>query len=166
MNVAMSDRSRRLAAVLVSVLAVAGLMGSALAGLRWHELRESADSRKEVASQARELAVKITAYDYRDIDEYFAGIAEVSTGEFAEKLESASPDLREVVVSTKSVVTATVTHAGVQSLNDNEAVVLLFVDQEVINRALREPRIDRNRMLMTLEVDGDGRWRISALDLV
>lgn len=151
--------------VLLGLLALLGLVGSALLGLRWHDLNVAAATRSEVVAEARELALTVTAYDYREIDDYFAGLQEASTGEFATNFQSATPELRDVVVSTESVVTATVTQAGLTSLTDDRAVVLLFVDQEVSNKALAEPRVDRNRMVLTLELEGD-RWRISALEIV
>lgn len=42
--------------------------------------------------------------------------------------------------------------------------VLLFVDQSVTNTLVPEPRLDRSRVVMTMELV-DGRWLASQVDL-
>ncbi|MGP3708901.1 hypothetical protein [Gordonia paraffinivorans] len=41
---------------------------------------------------------------------------------------------------------------------------MLFVDQSITNTASPEPRVDRSRVVMTME-KVDGRWLASKVDL-
>jgi Mce-associated membrane protein len=43
--------------------------------------------------------------------------------------------------------------------------VVVFVDQSITNATLPQPRVDRNRVIMTL-VPRDGRWLVSKLELM
>ena len=148
-----------MAAGLVVAVVLAGV-----ASWHWYQAHERDELRDDALRDARKLAVQVTSYDYRDVDAYFTLLQELSTGDFAERYETATDDLREVLVSSESVVTSEVLSAGVTSLGDERAVVVLFVDQTVQSKGLTEPRIDRNRVELTLDRDGDD-WLISALDL-
>ena len=43
--------------------------------------------------------------------------------------------------------------------------MVVFVDQSISNAATTQPRIDRNRVLMTL-TPHDGRWLVGKLELM
>ncbi|MDT7600890.1 MAG: Mce-associated rane protein, partial [Pseudonocardiales bacterium] len=42
--------------------------------------------------------------------------------------------------------------------------VVVFVDQTITNAATAQPRVDRNRVIMTL-TPHDGRWLVGKLEL-
>jgi Mce-associated membrane protein len=52
----------------------------------------------------------------------------------------------------------------VASASPEQVQVVVFVDQAITNAAAATPRIDRNRLLMTLNPH-DGRWLVSNLEL-
>ncbi len=54
--------------------------------------------------------------------------------------------------------------AAVRSASTDEVVVLLFVDQTITNATVPAPRLDRNRVVMTL-TPHDGRWLVGSLEL-
>ena len=55
--------------------------------------------------------------------------------------------------------------SAVESVNGQDVVVLLFVDQAVANAKVPDPRLDRSRMKMTMEYV-DGRWRASDISIL
>lgn len=161
------EGSRRLNALLpgLVVALVLSLAAAAYSGWQWREADQREDQRSEVMERAADLAVEVTSYDYRTIDDYLDNLKAVSTGDFGDNYQTASPDLRELVVKSESVVGATVVDSGLESLSDDSAVVILFVDQVVRNKGLEKPRTDRNRVRMTLTRTGDEDWLISELEL-
>jgi Mce-associated membrane protein len=58
----------------------------------------------------------------------------------------------------------TVVDAAVKSMTKTKVEVLLFVDQSITNVVNPEPRIDRNRVEMTMELI-DKRWLVSKIDI-
>lgn len=156
--------SRRRLPLLIVVALVGALALAAISSWNWYEVKQRDNLRGDALREARTLAVQVTSYDYRDVDAYFDLLKRVSTGDFAQRYSKATDDLRQVIVSTQSEVTAEVLAAGVTSLHGDRATVVLFVDQTVRNKALSEPRTDRNRVQLTVERHGD-EWLISELDL-
>jgi Mce-associated membrane protein len=75
-----------------------------------------------------------------------------------------SAELRQMLLENKAHATSVVVDSAVQSASKDKAVVLLFIDQTVTNTKVPEPRLDRSRMKMTLEVV-DGSWRASKVEL-
>jgi Mce-associated membrane protein len=55
--------------------------------------------------------------------------------------------------------------AGVVSATGDRAVVLLAVDQTITNTNSPQPRVERNRMQLTL-LKQDGKWRLDDVQLV
>jgi Mce-associated membrane protein len=58
----------------------------------------------------------------------------------------------------------TVVDAALKSTTKTKVEVLLFVDQSITNAVNPEPRIDRNRVEMTMELV-DNRWLASKLEI-
>jgi Mce-associated membrane protein len=72
--------------------------------------------------------------------------------------------LRQVLIDNKAVSHGTVVDAALKSMTKTKVEVLLFVDQSITNAVNPEPRIDRNRVEMTMELV-DNRWLASKLEI-
>ncbi|GGL01572.1 hypothetical protein GCM10011588_15340 [Nocardia jinanensis] len=84
--------------------------------------------------------------------------------------ESVAPGRREMwkrvaVVALALGLVATTVAASIRSAFRDEVVVMLFVDAEISNITTPAPRIDRNRILMTMN-DVGGRWLASRVELL
>lgn len=148
--------------MLVLALA-ASLLFSAFLLLR--DSAGSSDERQELVAVAETYAVNLTTYDHARLDEDFARVMEVATGQFRTEYEVAQQSLRELIVKFRGKATGTVLARAVLGLDDGKGEVLLFVDQTVTNSNTEQPKIDRLRMRMGLEKQS-GRWMINKLDLV
>jgi Mce-associated membrane protein len=113
---------------------------------------------------ARQYALDFSTYDYRHIDQDFAKIASELTPAFRTEYQKTSASLKSIVVQYRGVATATVQGMGITSLTANQAVVVVFLDQQVTNTSTKTPRIDRNRLQITLQRNGSG-WLMSDLQL-
>lgn len=133
------------ALVTVSVLMVIQHRGVAA------EQRQTA----EYAAAARQGVVTLMSLDFNSVDEDVQRIIENSTGDFREEFEAQAKDFATVAKESKVVTEATATAAAVESMTDNDAVVLVTATSTVTNTAgaKQEPR--NWRLTVNLTRDGD-----------
>lgn len=155
----------RLAAIISMVIACVGASG--LAGFSWwkYEQQRAVDDAGQAAlSAAQRYAVILTSVDNAHLDQNFAEVVNGATGEFRDMYVQASARLRQVLMDNQAGAHGVVIDSGIKSEAKNKVEVVLFVDQSVTNKANPDPRIDRNRVVMTMEKI-DGRWLASKVDL-
>ena len=114
---------------------------------------------------AQQYAVDFSSYDYANLDHDIALVESHLTPDYRAKYEQITSELRTLAPQYKSRETGVVQGAGIQSLSSSTAVVVLFLDQTVTSTQVKTPRIDRNRMVMTLQRQPDGTWLISDMTL-
>ncbi|GAA5119590.1 hypothetical protein [Haloechinothrix salitolerans] len=162
-----SDTARRgRGVVLTLVLVIVVLLGAAgTFGVLWWSERGESAQRDEVLSVAEQIAVDVTTYDYRKIEENFDRVIARSTEKWAEVYrDERSEQLADVIVEGKATSEGTVRDAGIAELTEDRAVVVAFVDQTITNVHTPQPRIDRNRMRLVLR-EVDGEWLLDRYDL-
>ena len=154
---------------LVTVLLSAALAGAlALAGWLLLERREThavEAARTEATAQARIAAVALTSYDYKSLDDDFDAVRRLATDPLASQFDKASETLTDVLEKYQGTAKGKVVRAAVSSADGDRVEVLLFVDQTVTSSMQQRPRVDRNRIAMTLVRTDDG-WRVSEADLL
>ena len=139
-----------------------------VAGLAWNDRRVSAeeDAREEALAAAGESVEQILSYDYRAIEEDIDAAKELTTGALRVQYDKTAPSLLSQARQVRAIVQASVGSAGVISVDDDRAVVLLFVDQATVKQVGTEAepttRIDQNRVRVTMSKVGD-RWLVSEL---
>jgi len=131
-----------------------------------HALSQLQSLRDSALSSAEKYAVDFGSYDYARLDHDFQLVSSHLTKSFADKYAQISQQLKSVIVKYKGRSTATVQGAGVTSVTGKQAVVVLFLDQTVTTTQSAKPRVDRNRLTMTLQRQAGGGWLISDLELV
>ncbi|WP_420752368.1 hypothetical protein [Rhodococcus sp. O3] len=153
------DRGRigLLAAVLVAVLAivVAGVLG-----WKWNQADAVDDASAAALDAARQYAVVLTSVSADDLDANFEAVLDGATGNFKDMYAQSSEQLRQLLVDNQATAEGVVIEAGIKSATTSKVEVLLFVDQTVTNAVTPEPRLDRSRVVMTMELV-DGRWLAS-----
>ncbi|MGW1586232.1 hypothetical protein [Streptomyces sp. NPDC002386] len=162
---------RALPAVLGVVL-VAALAAAAVLGWQYRQGRQAEQARGEALAAARNAAPVVLSYDYRHLDRDFSRARTLLTGHFRDQYGKTT---KAVVAPTATkyhgVVKATVATpadggapaASVVSATPDRAVVLLFVNQVTRSTQVSKPRLDLNRVRMTLTRTSDG-WRVSGVD--
>lgn len=144
----------------VVLLAVIGYLG-----VQVHRHTAADSARTTALESARRYAIDLSTYDYNRLDANFAAVTANARGAFAQQYEQVSAGLTELIKQNQAVSEATVLSSGIVLADENRAVVALFVDQQITNRNNPQPRIDRNRMQMTL-VHENGRWLIDGIELL
>ena len=164
-------RAGRLAGLLrprriVAVLAVAALLaGGGYAGWKLYENHAVDQAEQQAVATAKDYAVTLTSIDSGSIDQNFSEVLNGATGEFKDMYSRSSNQLKQMLVDNKATSKGVVVDAGVKSATTDRVVVMLFVDQSITNTASPEPRVDRSRVLMTMD-KVDGRWLVSQFDPV
>lgn len=125
------------------------------------ESSASAGTTTSLLETARRYAAEISTYnsaDYADLDRR---IREISTPAFTQTYIESSQDARRGSAEAESLSTATADNAGLMSVDDGKAVVLVTLDQ-----TLKSPQTAQefpegfpyqSRVKVTL-VEQDGRW--------
>ncbi len=156
---------RRIVAILVGTIIVASVGTSAFLGWRLKQLDDTAAAGQAALAVARDYAVTLTTIDAADIDKNYKQALDGATGEFKDDFSQASAQLRQVLIDNKAAGNGVVVDAAVKSASRNKVEVLLFVDQSITNALNPSPRIDRNRVHMTMEFI-DNHWLASQVDII
>lgn len=147
-------------AVVVALLAVVGYLG-----FQVREQSASSSARGAALEAARGYAKDLSTYNYTNLAGNFASVTANARGGFAQQYKQVSTSLTELIKQNQAVSEGSVLSAGLVDADENRAVVALFVDQKITNTNSPQPRIDRNRMQMTL-VHENGRWLIDDIKLL
>lgn len=158
-------RSSRLPTVLLTAALVAALALSGWLLLERREAGQVATAREEATAQARVAAVALTSYDHATLARDFDAVRDLAVDPFASQFEKASRTLTEVLEKYEGTADGKVVRAAVSSADEGRVQVLLFVDQTVTSAMQEQPRVDRNRIAMTLVRTDDG-WRVSEAELL
>lgn len=158
-------RFRRAPTALAAVVMVATTGMSMFLGWRVKELTDIASAGRTALEAAQAYAVTLTNLDTADIDKNYRQALDGATGEFKGQYSQGSAHLRQILIDNKAMGTGVVVAAAVKSATKTKVDVLLFVDQSITNAVNPVPRIDRNRVEMTMEFV-DSRWLASRVEII
>ncbi len=148
----------RLATILglVAVVALAGLCG--WLGFRAYESRKAADERNLFLQVGRQAALNLTTIDFEHADEDVQRVLDSSTGTFYDDFQARAQPFKEVVKQAKSKSVGTIAEAGVESVTEDGAEVLVAVTVKTSNAgaAEQEPRAWRMRITVQ-KVDDEAK---------
>jgi Mce-associated membrane protein len=162
---------RSVLTAVLGVVLVAALVMAAVLGWQYRQGRQAEQARGEALAAARKAAPVVLSYDYRHLDRDFARARALLTGHFRDQYGRTT---KTVVAPTATkyhgVVKATVATppdggapaASVVSATPDRAVVLLFVNQVTRSTQVPVPRLDLNRVRLTLTRTSAG-WKVSGV---
>jgi Mce-associated membrane protein len=151
--------------LLVGVVVAAALGFSAFVGWQLKQLDDTAAAGRAALEAARNYAVTLTTLDFKNIDKNYQQVLDGATGEFKDQYSQGATQLRQVLIDNNATGKGIVIDAAVKSATKTKAEVLLFVDQSITNAVNPSPRIDRNRIQMTMELV-DNRWLASKVEIL
>ncbi|GGO98476.1 hypothetical protein [Wenjunlia tyrosinilytica] len=171
-DAAPAGRRRGLLSAVLAILVVAALAATGVLAWQYREAERTRQARTQALAAARKAAPVIMSYDYRRLDRDFAAARGHLTGAFREKYRKTTEG---VVAPTArkyhGVVRATVAEpptggtpaASVVSASPDRVVVLLFMNQVTNSTQVTGPRLDLNRVRLTLVPTPHG-WKITTVD--
>src|SRR6476646_1001600 len=155
---------RRVLVGAVAVVFVAALAGSGVLGWMLWQDREVTRAGEQAQQAAVAYAQTLTSIDSNKVDENFNQVLDGATGEFKDMYSQSSAQLRQLLIDNKAVSHGTVVDAAIKSATKDKVEVLIFVDQSISNSLNPEPRIDRSRVTMTMELI-DNHWLVSNVEI-
>jgi Mce-associated membrane protein len=149
-------RPLRWVAGTLTVLAIAGLVTlSVLMVLNHQKVQARQERANQFIAAGRQGVVTLMSLNFNSIDDDIKKILDNSTGEFKEDFEGKAKDFSKVAKESKVITEASTTAAGLESMTDNDAVVLVAARTKVTNSAgaVQEPR--SWRLTINLVREGD-----------
>jgi Mce-associated membrane protein len=140
----------------LTVLAIAALVTlSVLMVLNHQKVQARQQRAAEYIATGRQGVVTLMSLNFNSIDDDIKRILDNSTGEFKKDFEDKAKDFSKVAKESKVITEATATAAGLQSMSDDKASVLVAARTKVTNSAgaMQEPR--SWRLVIDLVRDGD-----------
>lgn len=120
----------------------------------------------EVIEAASDFTVALLNIDYRQVEEWKAGVTALATGDFLTQFDKGTQPLFDLAEQNKAVRTATVLQAAVSTVDSDSATVLVATEGTISNVALQnKPQQENFRFLLTLTRKG-GDWKTSNLEPV
>lgn len=160
-------RRRWLRRILTAVAGIVVVAVLALSGFLAWQLKQNNDTAaagRAALAAAQRYAVVLTSIDTNNVDQNFTQVLDGATGEFKDVYSQSASQLRQVLIDNKAMSKGIVVDSAIKSATKTKVEVLLFVDQSVTNTVNPEPRIDRSRVAITMELV-DNRWLASKVDL-
>ena len=143
-------------AATLAVLAIGGLIVSTVLMLAQHRsVTQRQHQAAEYAAAARQGVVTLMSLNYETVDDDVKRIIDNSTGDFKKDFESHADDFTKTARVSKTITEATATVAGVESMSDAEAVVLVAASTKVTNTAGAKEEPRNWRLAIYLVREGD-----------
>lgn len=120
------------------------------------------DLRASALDAARTYTTSITTYDASTLAADIERVQRVATGDFKQEYEQTIEQLRPQIEQQKTVAVGNVVAAGVETLEDDRASVVVAVDQN-ITTAGQPARTEANRLRMVL-VRRNGSWLVERVE--
>lgn len=163
--------ARRLAQVITSLFAVAVLLAVLLLvqlirGPGSGSAIEKREDRRELARQeAVDKTARLFSFDYRTLDADLQAQRDATTGSFSQEVQGLTgPSLRPIATKIQAVVQGRAVYSAVvdDGNGKGDVQVLVFLNQAVTSSVLPAPRIDRNRLVVTMQQVGS-RWKVAGV---
>lgn len=149
-------RRLRWVAATLAVLAIGGFLAVDVLMLSHHrDVAQRQHQLGEYAAAARQGVVTLMSLNYETVDDDVKAILDNSTGEFKKDFEAHAGDFTKVARESKTVTTIDTAVAGVESLSDSEAVVLVAATTKVTNTAGAKEEPRSWRLTVHLAREGD-----------
>ncbi|MED5815181.1 mce associated protein mas1a [Mycolicibacterium sp. 050232] len=156
---------RRVLAALAALVAIAAAAALVVLSISEYRHRQDDALRAQAVQTSRDYLVAMAAFDYQKMDANRDHIVANSTPGFAAKYDEMVKALRDIVVTSKGVATATADRVVTDTLDDDTATVIAFVDQHVTNVTAPQGSNQKYRMVVKLVRSGD-RWIVDDVQTV
>lgn len=124
------------------------------------------DVYRDVLSAATAQATAFVNLDYRKIGESIDAVTARATGTFAKQYAASEDGLRQLMKRNHSVMEGTVLSAGVVSVSEYTARVLVATNGTVRNKRTKDKKRARNLRLQLDMTKSDGKWLVNDLQFV
>jgi Mce-associated membrane protein len=143
-----------LAVGLTAVLVIDGLGG--WLGYGAYRLHGEDQLRQQFLAVGKQEALNLTTIDYTEADEDVQRVLDSSSGEFHDDFSKRAPAFIDVVKQAQSKTQGTVTDAGIESVERDQAQMLVAVTVKTSTVGAQEEQSRPWRMRIAVQKVGDG----------
>jgi len=161
----MRRRWPQITTIVLGVLVVALVVATGVLGVRTWQGKKEADERAKAAQAARQMGVNLMSLNHETAQKDLDRIVDGTTGELKNKLSTQSKLLLDQLSKTQAKSVVDKVEAGVVSIDDDSAEVMVSLNGTVTNPKVKEGAPRAYRYLMDLTRVGD-RWLVSELEVV
>jgi ElaB/YqjD/DUF883 family membrane-anchored ribosome-binding protein len=145
----------------MSVLAVLGLVGTAVFGVLWATASTSSSQDPAMTSAARSFLTDLTNFNAKTIDADFNSITSMATGTFSgQATKFFNSSIRAQLQSALAESRGQIRNLYTQSDNGSQAAVYGVIDQVYVNNKISTPQSDVLRVVVNLQ-KVQGSWKIA-----
>ncbi len=149
-------RALRWAAAAIAMLSAGALVAlSVLMVIHHRGVQAEQRQAEEYAAAAKQSVVTLMSLDFTSVDDDVQRIIDNSTGDFRKQFEGQAKDFATVAKDSKVITEATATAAAVESMTENDAVVLVTATSKVTNTSGAEQEPRTWRLTVNLTRDGE-----------
>lgn len=123
------------------------------------------DARRDAVAVARRSVTALTTVSAKSLDDDISRMMKDATPGFRSQFEKQAKAFREGVQQGKVASEGSVTAAGISSITDRKAVVMVAADGTVSNAVSSGPQQRSYRLRVTLKRSGD-HWLVSGMEFV
>lgn len=155
----------RLVAGVLVALTVAVVATGVVFGLQVRSNRSEDTRRTEAVDVARQQAINLMTVNSENVDSQLNGLLDGTTGAFRREFEGVRDVFAQVVRTGEIDSKGVVDQAGVASLDEHSARVLLALTSTVSNAEQPQAQPRRYRIAVELERESD-RWLVTKMEFV
>lgn len=153
-----------LSLALIGLLVILLVVGVVLFS-KWRDEKTKHDAYTEALAAAKAETLAFTTLDYRNAKGSIKRVQQGATGEFAKEFAKQSSAIERLTRQNQSVSRGDVVSAGVVSMDQDSARVIVVADSQVSNKSAKKPVPRHYRLQLDLERKG-GDWLTSSLEFV
>ncbi|HVB93580.1 MAG TPA: hypothetical protein VND67_04615 [Acidimicrobiales bacterium] len=147
--------------IVVLVIAILGVVGTAVFGHAWATLNNQAGQQAQVRTVTNNFLLALTNFDAKSVDADFNKIQRYATGSFAtQSNQFFGSTIRSQLEAALASSRGQIRSQFVQSINGNKASVYSVVDQTYVNNKMTSPSADELQIQTDLTLTGSG-WKVS-----
>ena len=147
--------------IVLLVIAVLGVVGTAVFGHAWASLNGQQDQQAQVRGVTNSFLLALTNFDAKSVDADFNRIQQYATGSFAtQSNQFFGSTIRSQLEAALASSRGQIRSQFVQSINGNKASVYSVVDQTYVNNKMTSPSADELQIQTDLTLTGSG-WKVS-----
>lgn len=132
-------------------------------GATSNEALVDAGATAQVSQQVSAAVQRVYSYDFSRLDADEKAANEVITGPFVQNFRQQFARIRELAPPQQAVVVATVPAAAVKVLDGDQAVVMVFIDQQARQGGQAKPLLATGRLSVTAH-RVNGSWKIANVE--
>lgn len=122
------------------------------------------DTSRGAIATASSYAQAFATYNYLHLSQDFAVTEAHAVDPFLTEYKKETSLIQSSLIKAKSSSTGTVKSAGLVSITPTTAVVDIFLDQTIVNAGSAKPRVDTQRVQMSL-TRVDSEWKIAKVEV-